>query len=145
MSKQILYFDQHLFNQLLVKRILQKDGHTVQCAADLEGGWQLALDSQPDLILLDMHLEGHKGGIHFARALRQLAALRSCPIILLTPSGETTAEIEALAAGASGFIYKPTGIREVQTALRAILEQPETTPVRRPVLATAYVAQAVSA
>lgn len=145
MPKQILYFDGHLFNQILLKRILQKDGHETVCANDIEHGWQLALTHQPDLILLDMHLDSQRGGIHLTRALRQIAALRQCPIFILAPCGDTDAEIEALAAGANGFIYKPAGIREVQTALRAILDQPAVTPARRPVYASTVAAQSLPA
>ena len=140
MSKRILYFDSHLFNQLLVKRILQKDGHEASCACDMESGWQLVLAQQPDLILMDMHLEKQKGAIQFIRNLRHLASLRNCPIILMTPSGDSAAEIEALAAGANGFIYKPAGIREVQSALRSLLNQPAAAPARRPVQAPIYAA-----
>ena len=141
MTKHILYFDEHLFNQLLVKRILQKDGHETRCANDRECGWQLALSSQPDLILLDMNLECERGGIHLTRALRQVTTLQTCPIILLTQAGHSETEIEALAAGANGFLYKPAGIREIQTALRAILDRPEPKPVRRPVSVPVYAPQ----
>lgn len=142
MSKRILYFDKHLFNQLLVKRILHKDGHEANCACDMESGWQLALAQQPDLILMDIHLEGERGGVQFTQALRRMSALRNCPIILLTNSGDSDAEIEALAAGANGFIYKPVGIRDLQTAFRSLLEQPAAAPapVRQPVYAPTYVA-----
>lgn len=145
MSKHILYFDGHLFNQVLVKRVLQKDGHETICANDIEHGWQLALTHQPDMILLDMHLDSQRGGIHLTRALRQIMALRNCPIFLLTPCGDTDAEIEALAAGANGFIYKPAGIRDLQTAFRAILEQPTVIPVRQSAYAPAYVTRSLPA
>ncbi|MBP7998646.1 MAG: response regulator transcription factor [Chloroflexi bacterium] len=138
MSKQILYFDAQIFNQILVKRILQKEGHVASCANDRECAWQMALTSQPDLILIDMHLETAKGGIHFTRALRRIAALQTCPIILLTPPDDSAAEIEALSAGANGFIYKPASIRELQTAFRTLLNRAEPAPVRRPVGAPAY-------
>lgn len=139
MNKRILYFDKQIFNQILVKRILHKDGHETSCACDMESGWQLALAHQPDLILMDMHLEKQKGGIQFTQALRRLAALQNCPIILLTPCNDSEAEIEALAAGANGFIYKPAGIRDLQTAFRALLDQPVAAPARRhPVYAPAY-------
>ena len=145
MTRHILYFDEHLFNQLLVKRILQKDGHETRCADNRESGWQLAMNGQPDLILLDMNLEHEKGGIHLTQALRQIPTLRACPIILLTPAGHTETEIEALAAGANGFLYKPAGIREIQTALRAILDRPEPKPVRRPMSVPMYAAQPMAA
>lgn len=145
MSKHILYFDEHLFNQVLVKRVLQKDGHETTCANDIEHGWQLALTHRPDLILLDIHLDNPRGGIHLTRALRQITTLGQCPIFLLTSCGDTDAEIEALAAGANGFIYKPAGIRELQTALRAILDQPVVAPVRRPVYVSTYAVQSMPA
>lgn len=140
MSKQILYIDAHLFNQLLVKRILQKDGHEVHGCASLREGQSYASTYHPDLILLDLQLEGQPAGLEWIATLRQTATFGGCPIMVLTSCGRTETEIAALAAGANGFIYKPASIRDIQTALRAILTpvarvNPAPTPFFTPALA----------
>lgn len=73
---------------------------------------------RPDLVLLDLSLPG-KSGIEVARELQTLEP----PVrtLILTMHSDTIFAIEALAAGASGFMLKQASGRELAQAITAVL------------------------
>jgi CheY-like chemotaxis protein len=83
--------------------------HQIVQAADATQGIELARLTRPDLVLLDLNLQGQRDGLEVCRALRSDPdpVLARTPILMLT--GQTAeADIRAaLAAGASGYIGKP--------------------------------------
>ena len=58
MAKSVLYVEDNFNNALLVKRIVQAEGHAFLNAIDGEEGWQLASAQMPDLIFVDLRLPG---------------------------------------------------------------------------------------
>ncbi|MBI1880127.1 MAG: response regulator [Chloroflexi bacterium] len=92
----------------LVKVTLMLEHQVVQ-AVDAAQAIELARLTRPDLVLLDLNLQGHRDGLEVCRTLRSDPdpVLAQMPILMLT--GETgEADIRAaLAAGATGYIGKP--------------------------------------
>ena len=72
----------------------------------------------PDLVLLDLSLPG-MSGIEVARELQGLDA--PVKTLILTMHSDTIFAIEALAAGASGFMLKQASGRELAQAIAAVL------------------------
>ena len=66
----ILYIEDNPENQLLVRRILQAEGYTVVEAMDGPTGLDLARQTSPDLILLDINLP-EMDGYELADLLRR--------------------------------------------------------------------------
>ena len=75
---------------------------------------------QPDLIVLDRMLPGHRrrGGLPPHPARR-----RRCPIILLTALGSTEDRIVGLEAGADDYLTKPFSPRELVLRVQSILRR----------------------
>ena len=85
-------------------------------AADADSAAQLAREHVPDIALLDLNLPGH--GLS---AAREIAA--SCPstkIVVLTVSENEDDLMDALKAGASGYVLKGVSARELLSVLRSI-------------------------
>ena len=118
MAKQILYVEDHFNNMLLVKRIVEAEGHEFLTAADGETGWSLALQSQPDLIFVDLRLPGEIDGFELLRRLKSEPSLSGIPAVVLTAYGQGDVEVLAVEAGCDGFLHKPADIRQIRSVIR---------------------------
>jgi two-component system, NarL family, response regulator DesR len=78
-----------------------------------------ALDTRPDVALLDVEMPG-LDGVAAARALHQ--ALPSCRVLMVTTFGRAGYLRQAMAAGAGGFIVKDTPARQLADAVRRVHE-----------------------
>ena len=104
---------------------LTREGYTVLEAYDGEAGIQLALDNNPDLILLDLMLP--KGsGFEVCRTLRQAGS--AIPIIMLTAREEETDKVLGLELGADDYITKPFSMRELLARVKANIRRGEMAP-----------------
>ena len=81
-------------------RILQKDGHTVQCAANGREGLARLIRFQPDVIVLDMNMPV-MDGVAFLEAMRCNAAWRDVRVVVFTGCGDglPTARLAELGVG----------------------------------------------
>jgi CheY-like chemotaxis protein len=68
----------------VVQTVLEGSGYEVVTAGSGEEGKQMALDSQPDLIILDVMMETDKAGFDVARWLRSEEVTEQIPIVMLT-------------------------------------------------------------
>ncbi len=102
----ILYIEDNHDNQLLVRRILEARGYTLQVCEDGPSGIALARESQPALILVDINISG-MDGYETTTRLRTLPHLQSTPIIAITADARPGTRERALTAGCDGFITKP--------------------------------------
>lgn len=122
MCKRILYVEDNPRNMLLVKRILEAEGHELLEAVDGESGWETAVSHIPDLILMDLRLPGELTGFELTRRLKAHPDLTHIPIVALTAYDNVPAQEKALAAGCADFLAKPADIREIRATLRKFFE-----------------------
>lgn len=116
----ILLIEDNVQNQYLATFLLEKHGHQVVQAFDGASGIALAQSTRPDLILLDIQLPG-MDGYAVARALRDIALLKTTPIVAVTSYAMVGDREKSLAAGCNGYIEKPinpdTFVAEIQPFL----------------------------
>ena len=72
-----------------------------------------------DLVLMDVELP-RVSGIEATRRLRELAP--EIPVVVLTVFESPEVILEAIAAGASGYVLKKTNARDLATLLRSVAE-----------------------
>ena len=89
---------------------LQRSGYETLEAYDGEEGLRLALEENPDLVLLDVMLP-KMIGFDVCRTLRQKGS--SVPVIILTAREEETDKVLGLEIGADDYITKPFSMREL--------------------------------
>lgn len=106
MSRTVLLIEDNELNRYLTTFLLEKYGYIVIFAPDGFKGLDLARDSAPDLVLLDMQLPG-MDGYAVARALREIPLLHDIPIIAVTSYAMLGDRDKALKAGCTGYIEKP--------------------------------------
>lgn len=95
---------------------LKREGYDTLEAMDGEQGLKLALEEDPDLILLDLMLP-KLDGFEVCRAVR--AAGKATPILMLTAREEETDKVLGLELGADDYITKPFSMRELLARVKA--------------------------
>ena len=89
---------------------LSREGYDTLEAYDGKTGLQLALEQNPDLILLDLMLP-EMNGFDVCRKLREAGS--SVPILMLTAREEEEDKVMGLELGADDYITKPFSMREL--------------------------------
>lgn len=100
----ILIVEDSRFLRLANERALSKAGHNVISASDGEEGLRLALDRQPDLIILDMLLP-KMSGPEVLRAIRANRDIGKTPVMVLTSLPQAN-EDKLLKEGATAYFEK---------------------------------------
>ena len=112
--------DDSTINSLLCG-ILKKSGYEVESCTDGLNGYNMALDKDYQLILMDLMLP-MKSGEEILRALREV---KKTPVIVLSAKNDVHNRIELLRLGADDFLCKPFDIDEVILRIEAVLRRVE--------------------
>jgi two-component system cell cycle response regulator DivK len=96
-------------------------GYRVTSAGDAATAIEMAVEQQPDLILMDAALPGMSGW-DATKALKADARTRNIPLLMLTGHVLTESKERAAHAGADGLIPKPCLPDELAREIEAILK-----------------------
>ena len=119
MEKKILIVDDEKPIVDILKFNLEKEGYKTIEAYDGEQAVNIALDSKPDLIILDVMLP-KMDGFTVCKKIRQKL---TCPVIMLTAKEEVVDKIIGLELGADDYMTKPFSIRELIARVKANLRK----------------------
>ena len=106
----------------VVRGYLEAEGFEVVLAADGTDALRVALESRPDLVVLDVTMPGLDG----VEVLRQLRTESDVYVIMLTARAEEVDKLVGLAVGADDYMTKPFNPRELVARVRAILRRATT-------------------
>ncbi|MDZ4673766.1 MAG: type II/IV secretion system protein [Gemmatimonadota bacterium] len=115
----VLLVDDEESLRMVMKDLLERDGWTVQEAADGMAALAAVDQHAPDVILLDLNLPGIDGYEVLDR-LRSRSSTRNVPIIVLTAKGDEDNEVRVLEAGADDFLTKPFRARALSARLDSV-------------------------
>jgi DNA-binding response OmpR family regulator len=99
---------------------LQTDGTRVLSARNGHEGYTSALESSPDLILLDNLLPDEEG-VHLLGRLRSHPLTADIPVLMLTGSDAASIRRRALLLGVSGVLGKPINFAELIGQIRQLV------------------------
>ena len=116
MEKTVLIVEDERAIVEILKFNLKREGYETMEALDGETGLKLALEGDPDLILLDVMLP-KMNGFDICAEIRR--AGKVTPVIMLTAREEETDKIFGLEAGADDYITKPFSMRELMARVKA--------------------------
>ena len=119
-SRTILVVDDSPPTCLYLRRLLEKKGYTVITAHDGAVGARLAMETLPDLILLDKEMPGMHG-FDVSKILRRHRDTSGIPILMISSESETSEKIRGLEMGADDFISKSITGEELYSKIRAFL------------------------
>ena len=121
LMKKVLYVEDNPVNRKLVSVLLEKAGYQVLLAEDGIQGIDVAKESEPDLILMDMNMPG-MDGYEASTRIKAAPNLAAVPIVAVTANVVEGARQRSLIAGCDGYIAKPinprTFISEIEEYLR---------------------------
>ena len=100
---------------------LERDGFETLEANDGPTGLEMALQANPDLILLDVMLPG-MDGFEVCKRVREQSLV---PIIMLTAREEEADKVVGLELGADDYVTKPFSMRELIARIRSNIRRTE--------------------
>ena len=119
MTAQILVVEDDPKTAELIRLYLERERYAVQIEADGAAAVDVALRTDPDLMILDVMLPG-LDGIDVCRAVRARSEL---PIIMVTARGTEADTLLGLGSGADDYITKPFRPRELVARVQAVLRR----------------------
>jgi two-component system KDP operon response regulator KdpE len=122
--KRILVVDDEQEITLVLRSGLSKHGYDVRVANEGEAALELFRAWTPDLVVTDLSMPNMNG----LTLCKQLRAVSSVPIIVLSVKNDEVTKVEALDLGADDYLTKPFGMGELLARVRATLRRsPATT------------------
>jgi len=113
----VLVVDDHDLFRTGLRNLLEEQGvNVVGEARDGESAIKLAPDLAPDVIIMDLNMPG-AGGVETTRRLAGLAPLSR--VVVLTISADDDDVMNAVLAGACGYLLKDSSIQELIAGIRA--------------------------
>ncbi len=103
---RILIVDDSPTESFKISGVLKRHGHEVLAAESGEQALQVARDSKPDLILMDIVMPG-LNGFQATRQLTRDPATSAIPVVMLTSKGQEADRIWGERQGARGYLVKP--------------------------------------
>ena len=112
----VLLVDDHTFFRAGLRSLLEAEGIQVAEARSGEAAVELAGRAAPDVVLMDLHMPGISG-IEATRRLGQ--TVPGLPVVMLTLSAEDDHVVDAVRAGARGYLLKDADVGEIVAGAQA--------------------------
>ena len=119
---KILIIDDDRQTTTLLEMLLSARGYETYSVNDSSTAIQVAKETNPDLILLDLMMPD-PDGFKVCRMLRADATFTFTPIIIITALDDTDSRIVAYGAGADDYIIKPYDIDELAETVKSFLRE----------------------
>jgi twitching motility two-component system response regulator PilH len=117
---KILIADDSRAEVELFRRSLCEHGHEIIAAEDGISAEQLAIDENPDLLILDVIMP-KKNGFQVCRDLKANPATSRMPIIIVTSKGEDADVFWGRRQGADEYLIKPFQVSALLEAVARLL------------------------
>ena len=131
--KKVLIVEDDAAMAIGLKDGIASEGYEVLYAADGDRGLELALSSDPDLILLDVMLP-KRNGLDLCKYLRSEG--NQVPIIMLTARGQEIDKVLGLKLGADDYVTKPFSLMELLARMETVLRRTSSDGKRSPATET---------
>ena len=122
MKKTMLIVEDEPGIQLSLRDEFDSQGYEIFVASDGASGLNLALQKNPDIIILDIKLP-RLDGYEICRRLRQEGC--KTPVIMLTVKDQEIDKVLGLELGADDYVTKPFSLRELSARVKAVLRRAE--------------------
>ena len=124
MAKTILVAEDREASRELVRTVLTAAGYAVLEARDGDEAIERALETQADLVILDLYMP-HTDGFSVLQRLRAEERYKGTPIIALTASAMAGDAERAIESGFTAYISKPVKMAYLCTEIGKLLGETE--------------------
>ena len=109
-SSTVLIVEDNELNMRLFNDLLEASGYTTLKCSDGAKATGLAIDNQPDLIVMDIQLP-EVSGLDITRWLKDDERTKHIPVLAVTAFALRTDEVLVREAGCEAYLSKPIQIR----------------------------------
>lgn len=103
----------------LLMRSLDERGYAVSSASTGLQGLQLAVDTRPEIVILDLGLPDVDG----TQVLAMLRAVSDVPVIVASARDDDPSLVGCLDAGADDYVIKPYTTAQLEARIRAVMRR----------------------
>lgn len=114
---RVLLVDDHTFFRAGLRSMLEAEGLEVMDAASGAAALELVATAAPDVVVMDLHMPV-MSGVQATRLLAETAT--DLPIVMLTVSADDRDVVDAVRAGARGYLLKDASVDEIVASVRAV-------------------------
>jgi DNA-binding response OmpR family regulator len=128
---KILIADDDRDHLIMLALILRKEGYEVISAFDAKHAIQLAVEQNPDILLLDIHM-GEEDGYSVQERLNKIDDMANKPVIYITGDKSNWIQFIIAGLGARAVLRKPFERDELLATLKIVIEatqQEHTIPI----------------
>ena len=118
--KRILIVEDNAELAFGLRNNLEIEGYAIDVATDGQAGLDAALQSPPDLMILDLMLP-KLDGFRVLRSIRDTGL--TLPILILTAKGDESDKVRGLKMGADDYVTKPFALLELLARVEAVLRR----------------------
>ncbi|MBI4051442.1 MAG: response regulator transcription factor [Elusimicrobia bacterium] len=131
MPKILIIEDDPNIIEAIQKTISLDRSYILKVVSDPEKALSTAIQTKPDIILLDIRLPGGDGRL-ILKNLKQNSATMTIPVLFVTGMSSEGDRVLGLNLGADDYIVKPFGAMELLARIQAVLRRvhPQATGVR---------------
>ncbi len=122
---RILVADDNVDAANMIAMVLQHFGHQTKTVYSAQSALEMAVEYQPDFVVLDIGLPG-MDGYEVARRLRRIPELKDARLIAATGYGQDTDRQRSEEAGFDYHLVKPIDPEKLQTVLELLGRLPRT-------------------
>jgi two-component system, chemotaxis family, chemotaxis protein CheY len=120
MKAKVLVVDDSSLARRTMRRMLEDLGHLVEEATDGASALERYFLNRPDVVMLDMVMNGMYGLEVLARMREMNPEVR---VIVASADIQSSTREQAREAGAAAFVNKPVNPKELATVLQGVLEK----------------------
>ncbi len=122
MPRVLIVEDDPAIVEAVEKTLTMGEGFSLRRVASADKAVAEAVSSKPDLILLDVRLPKGDGRV-VLKALKENAATKGIPVIMLTGMSGEGDRVVGLNLGADDYVCKPFGAMELLARIQAVLRR----------------------
>lgn len=119
----LLICDDHKILTDALAMVVERDGSLTMVASpvhDPEAAIELCREHQPDVVLMDIVFKGAMNGIEATRKIKEVSP--TTKVVIMTAHDDERLLVEAVEAGASGFLGKDEAADQVLAAAKSAAE-----------------------
>jgi len=121
-KSRVLVTDDDRMIRMLVRMLLEKEGHEVLEAENGKMAIAMARRERPDLIMMDLMM-AEMDGFQALAHIRRDVSLSSMPVMVLTSETGASVEKRVLELGADDYLVKPFEAEVLQSRVRAMFRR----------------------
>lgn len=120
-ENKVLVVEDDATNLEMIEVLFKEIGIEIEKANDGRTGIQKALERQPDLILMDLHMPG-MDGIEATQEIRTREEGQNLPVVVLSADAFSERRNTAIASGVSDYLTKPLDLKKLAPILSRYLK-----------------------